>query len=76
MYCSGSADSIALRTVGREPTLNTIGAFSVKPRLKLTLGQKANHLDFRNIIDQGKILPLDLGHSDGETRNLLQSLDD
>lgn len=58
----------------RESTLNKIGAFSLNPRLKLMLGQKANHLDFRAIMDEGKILILDLGHSDGETNRLIGSL--
>lgn len=58
----------------RESTLNKIGAFSLNPRLKLMLGQKANHLDFTEIMDEGKILILDLGHSDGETNRLIGSL--
>jgi hypothetical protein len=58
----------------RESTLNKIGAFSLNPRLKLMLGQKDNHLDFREIMDEGKILLLDLGHSDGETNRLIGSL--
>jgi hypothetical protein len=58
----------------RESTLNKIGAFSLNPRLKLMLGQKANHLDFRAIMDEGKILLLDLGRSDGETNRLIGSL--
>jgi len=58
----------------RESTLNKIGAFSLNPRLKLMLGQQANHLDFRAIMDEGKILLLDLGHSDGETNRLIGSL--
>jgi hypothetical protein len=58
----------------RESTLNKIGAFSLNPRLKLMLGQKANHLDFRAIMDEGKILVLDLGHSDSETNRLIGSL--
>ncbi len=58
----------------RESTLNKIGAFSLNPRLKLMLGQKANHLDFREIMDEGKVLLLDLGHSDGETNRLIGSL--
>jgi hypothetical protein len=47
-----------------------IGAFSLNPRLKLMLGQRANPLDFQAIIDEGKILLLDLEHSDGETLTL------
>jgi len=58
----------------RESTLNKIGAFSLNPRLKLMLGQKANHLDLRAIMDEGKILILDLGRSDGETSRLIGSL--
>ena len=58
----------------RESTLNKIGAFSLNPRLKAMLGQSANHLDFRAIMDEGKILLLDLGHCDGETNRLIGSL--
>jgi len=60
--------------VMRESTLNKIGAFSLNPRLKVMLGQPANHLDFRAIMDEGKILLLDLGHSDGETNRLIGTL--
>jgi hypothetical protein len=60
--------------VMRESTLNKIGAFSLNPRLKLMLGQKANHLDFRAMMDEGKVLLLDLGRSDGETNRLIGSL--
>jgi hypothetical protein len=59
-----------------ESTPNKISALSLKPRLQLMLGQKANHLDFRKIMDEGKILLPDLGHPDGDTRDLAQSLDD
>jgi hypothetical protein len=38
------------------------------------LGQKENHLDFRDIMDKGKILLLDLGRSDLETNRLIGSL--
>jgi hypothetical protein len=58
----------------RESTLNKIGAFSLNPRLKLMLGQKTNHLDFRAIMDESKILLLDLGRSDSETNRLIGSL--
>jgi len=58
----------------RESTLNKIGAFGLNPRLKLMLGQKENHLDFREIMDEGKVLLLNLGHSDGETNRLIGSL--
>jgi hypothetical protein len=58
----------------RESTLNKIGAFSLNPRLKLMLGQPENNLDFRAIMDEGKILLLDLGRSDGETNHLIGNL--
>ena len=58
----------------RESTLNKIGAFSLNPRLKLMLGQPANHLNFRAIMDEGKVLLLDLGRCDGETNRLIGSL--
>ncbi len=58
----------------RESTLNKIGAFSLNPRLKLMLGQTANHLDFREIMDEEKILLLDLGRADVETNRLIGSL--
>ena len=35
------------------------------------LGQWANHLDSRAMMDEGKILLLDLGRSDGETNRLI-----
>jgi hypothetical protein len=58
----------------RESTLNKIGAFSLNPRLKLVPRQKGNHLDFRAIMDERKVLLLDLGRSDGETNRLIGSL--
>ncbi|MGB6681125.1 MAG: TraM recognition domain-containing protein, partial [Candidatus Bathyarchaeia archaeon] len=60
--------------VMRESTLNKIGAFSLNPRLKTMLGQKENRLDFRKIMDEGKILLLDLGRCDSETNRLIGSL--
>ena len=54
----------------RESTLNKVGAFSLNPRLKVMLGQKANHLDFQAIMDEQYILILDLGHCDSETNRL------
>ena len=60
--------------VMRESTLNKIGAFQLNPRLKLMLGQKENRLDFRAIMDEGKILLVDLGNCDPETDRLIGSL--
>jgi hypothetical protein len=53
-----------------ESILNKVGVFSLNPRLRMMLGQKENHLDFRKIMDEGKILLLDLGRSDLETNRL------
>jgi len=43
-------------------------------RLKAMPGQKENHLNFAKIIDENKILILDLGRSDGETSRLIGNL--
>ncbi len=58
----------------KESTLNKVAAFSMNPRLKIMLGQKENRLDFRSIMDNGRILLLDLGHCDIETGRLIGSL--
>ena len=60
--------------VMRESTLNKVGAFQLNPRLRLMLGQRANHLDFARIMDEGKILIVDLGNCDSETDRLVGSL--
>lgn len=60
--------------VMRESTLNKVTALSINPYLKLMLGQKENHLDFREIMDEGKILLVSLGNADPETRHLIGSL--
>ena len=60
--------------VMRESTLNKVTAFSVNPYLERMLGQPENRLDFRAIMDEGKIFLLDLGKLDGETNRLLGSL--
>jgi hypothetical protein len=60
--------------VMRESTLNKVGAFSLNPRLKVMLGQPSNHLDFQTIMDEGRVLLLDLGRSDGETNRLIGNL--
>jgi len=57
-----------------ESLLNKTSALVLNPRLRLILGQAENGLDFRKIMDEGKILIADLGRCDGETRRLLGSL--
>lgn len=58
----------------RESTLNKVAAFTFNPHLRRVLGQKQNHLNLRRIMDEGKVLLVDLGRCDGETRKLLGSL--
>ncbi len=57
-----------------ESVLNKVGALTINPILRLTLGQKRNALTFRHIMDEGKVLVCNLGRVDGETRRLLGSL--
>lgn len=58
----------------RESTLNKVAAFTFNPHLRLVLGQRENCLNLRHIMDEGKVLLVDLGRCDGETRRLLGSL--
>jgi len=60
--------------VMRESTLNKATALSINPYLKVMLGQRENHLDFRAIQDEKKILLVSLGNCDPETRHLIGSL--
>ena len=57
-----------------ESVLNKITCFTLNPTLRLILGASENCLDFRKLIDEGKVLIADLGRCDGETRRLLGSL--
>lgn len=57
-----------------ESTLNKVSAFTLNPRLKAMLGQKQNNLHFRKIMDEGKVLLVDLGKVDTETNRLLGNL--
>ncbi len=57
------------------PVLNKVSAFLFKPQMRLMLGAAENRLDFRQIIDRGQILILNLGcFRDEETQRLLGSL--
>lgn len=57
------------------PVLNKVSAFLFKPNVRCMLGANDNHLDLRSIIDQGKILIVNLGgFHDEETQRLLGSL--
>lgn len=57
-----------------ESILNKVSAFTLNPTLRRILGAKENRLNFRQIMDEGKVLLVDLGRCDGETRRLLGSL--
>lgn len=57
------------------PVLNKISAFLFKPQVRLMLGANENRLDFRQIIDSGKVLIVNLGgFHDEETQRLLGAL--
>jgi hypothetical protein len=57
------------------PVLNKVSAFLFKPQVRLMLGATENRLDFRQMIDSGKVLMIDLGgFKDEETQRLLGSL--
>ncbi|KKL78623.1 hypothetical protein LCGC14_2023010, partial [marine sediment metagenome] len=57
------------------PVLNKVSAFLFKPQIRCMLGARENRLDFRRIIDEGKVLIVDLGgFNDEETQRLLGSL--
>lgn len=57
------------------PVLNKVSAFLFKPQIRYMLGAEENMLNFRNIIDGGKVLIINLGcFRDEETQRLLGSL--
>jgi hypothetical protein len=57
------------------PVLNKVSAFLFKPQMRLMLGANDNRLDFRHIIDSGKVFIVNLGgFRDEETIRLLGSL--
>lgn len=57
------------------PVLNKVTAFLFKPQIRTMLGAQENRLDFRDIIDHGKVLIVNLGgFHDEETQRLLGSL--
>lgn len=57
-----------------ESLLNKVTALTLNPSLRLMLGANQNWLNLRQIMDEGKILIVNLGKCDHETRNLLGSL--
>jgi hypothetical protein len=56
-------------------TLRRLSLLTDNPLLKLTLGQPENALDFRQIMDQGKAIIINLGNvGDQESRKLIGAL--
>src|SRR5690606_1562622 len=58
----------------KESTLNKVTALTLNPHLKLMLGCSQNRLNFRQIMDEGKVLLADLGHCDEESQRLIGNL--
>ena len=56
-------------------TTNKVSALTDNPSLFYMLGQKDNRLNIRQIMDQGKVLLVDLGDCDDETKRLFGTLD-
>ena len=56
-----------------ESSLNKVTEYLLNPYISVMLGQPAT-LDLKQIMDEGKVLLLDLGQLDPETRRLLGSL--
>ncbi|MGA7193345.1 MAG: type IV secretion system DNA-binding domain-containing protein [Anaerolineales bacterium] len=55
-------------------TTNKISALTDNPSLFYMLSQKENHLNIQKIMDEGKVLLVDLGDCDDETKRLLGTL--
>ena len=57
-----------------ESLLNKVTALTLNDSLKMMLGDQENNLNLRQIMDEGKILIVNLGTCDHETRDLVGSL--
>jgi hypothetical protein len=55
-------------------TTNKISAMIENPSIYNMLSQKENHLNIRKIMDEGKVLIIDLGDCDDETKRLFGTL--
>ncbi len=64
--CRYNALSDKMQAVYREPILNRLSVFTGDPGLRLMLGQARSTIDFRQIMDQGKWLIINL--SKGQLR--------
>lgn len=57
-----------------ESTLNKVSALVTSERLRCILGQKESTIDFRDILDTGKVLIVNLGNCGEAVANLLGSI--
>jgi hypothetical protein len=55
-------------------TTNKVSALTDNPSIFYMLGQKENHINIRQMMDQGKVLLVDLGDCDDETKKLFGTL--
>jgi len=55
-------------------TTNKVSALTDNPSVFYMLGQKENHIDIHKIMDEGKVLLVDLGDCDDETKRLFGTL--
>jgi len=62
------------RTTMISSTTNKVSALTDNPSIFYMLGQKDNQLNIRKIMDQGKVLLVDLGDCDEETKRLFGTL--
>ena len=62
------------RTTMMSSTTNKVSALTDNPSIFYMLGQKENHINIRQIMDEGKILLVDLGDCDDETKRLFGTL--
>lgn len=58
----------------KESSLNKVTALTLNPHLRLMLGQQENRLNFRAMMDGGKVLLADLGRCDEESQRLIGNL--
>jgi hypothetical protein len=62
------------RTTMMSSTTNKVSALTDNPSVFYMLGQKENHINIREIMDEGKVLFIDLGDCDDETKRLFGTL--
>jgi len=55
-------------------TTNKVSALTDNPSIFYMLGQQKNHINIRQIMDQGKVLLVDLGDCDDETKKIFGTL--